>query len=221
MIGAVRRRIAGDQGGFTVVELALSLLVSALIFGSLVSVIYSFSQSAGDSGRRADLQQRGRELVADMVVELRQAEAVTANGFPIESISDSRLVFYSDRLDTEGPERVVYERKGCSGGLCELWITRYAAEPGTGPEWQFQTTPMEDGAVIERVQEDQPLFSGIEWLGDPPSKVYTSSCGGAGPECDFPLVAITFRANPVGTSAGADDTFEIEEEVRLRNDRPA
>lgn len=211
------RRMSAAEGGFTVVELSVSMFLSALIFGSLVSVIYSFSQQASDSGRNANLQLASRELVAEIVVELRQAEKVTPNGFPVESLDSDKIVFYSDRLEPEGPERIVYERGDCVDGLCNLWLTRFPAVPGSGPWWQFSDVPLEHGVMLQRLPEDQALFSGADWVGDPPSKEYIFACGPSGPECDFPLVLILFRARPTGTSGGADNTYEIEEEVRLRN----
>jgi hypothetical protein len=217
MIGRLRRTAAAD-GGYTVVELSVSMIISAMIFASLVSVIYSFTQEAGDTTRSANLQQTSRELVADMVVELRQAEAVTPNGYPIESLSSGTLVFYSDRLESEGPERIVYERRDCADGVCELWVTRYPAVAGSGPEWTFSDVPLQSGMVLYRLPDDQPLFEGADWEGDPPSQVTISSCGPSGPACDFPLVVITFRSRPVGTSQGADVVLEVQEEVRLRNE---
>ncbi|MBU1650552.1 MAG: prepilin-type N-terminal cleavage/methylation domain-containing protein [Proteobacteria bacterium] len=211
------RRALRRQGGYTLMELSLAMALSSIIFASLVSVIYSFSQEAGDSGQAALLQQTSRELVADLVVELRQAEKVTANGHPIEELTADKLVFYTDRLESEGPERVVYERKACSGGLCELWVTRYPAVAGTGPWWTFSTTPVENVMALGRVSDTGPLFAGADWVGEPPVKTPVTSCSSSGTACDFPLVVITFRANPTNTSSGADRSYEIQEEVRLRN----
>jgi hypothetical protein len=206
------------DGGYTVVELAMSMVISSMIFAALVSVLYSFTQQAGDSTRSANLQQASRELVAEMVVELRQAVAVTANGNPIERLDASTLIFYSDVLEPEGPERIVYERKDCADGICELWVSRYPAVPGSGPWWSFSSTPLQSGMVLHRLPDDEPLFEGAEWSGSPTAKVQINSCGPSGPECDFPLVQITFRSKPVNTSAGADFTLEVQEEVRLRNE---
>lgn len=207
-----------EEQGYTLIELAMSLILSSMIVASLVAVMYSFSQSASDTGRNADLQQTARSLVADLVVELRQAEAVSDNGYAIESLSADRIVFYTDRVESPGPERVVYHRRDCVDGLCELWVTQYPAVVGSGPHWEFETTPIEDAFVLGRVSNTEPLFRGADWVGEPPAKTYVGDCGGTGPECDFPLVSIVFQANPTGTSSGADRTFEIEEEVRLRNE---
>jgi hypothetical protein len=215
VIRRLARRLRAD-GGFTVVELSVAMILSSLVFAAFTAVIYSFSQQAGDQGRTATLQGTSREFVADMVVELRQAVKVSPNGYPIEELDPGRIVFYSDRLEPEGPERIVYERRDCGAETCELWVIRYPAVAGTGPWWEYSETPLEESRVLTRVSADQPLFAGIEWSGDPPAKVYIEACGSV-QACDFPLVAVTFRANPVNTSAGEDDTFEVDEEVRLRN----
>jgi hypothetical protein len=217
-MGRLLRRFADREAGYTLVELSVSMVLSSMIFASLVTVIYSFTQEAGDTTRAANLQQTSRELVADMVVELRQAVKVTPNGHPIESLDAGKLVFYSDRLEPEGPERMVYERKACAGGSCELWVSRYLAVPGTGPWWTFAEVPVESGMVLHRLPDEEPLFEGVDWIGDPPSRSLINSCGITGPECDFPLVEITFRSQPINTSPGADFVFEVQEEVRLRNE---
>jgi type II secretory pathway pseudopilin PulG len=206
------------ESGYTVVELSVALALASMIFAAMVTVLYSFSQQAGDAGRRAELQSTTRELIARMVVELRQAEKVTPNGYPVESLDADHIVFYTDRLPTEGPERVVYQRTNCADGICELWVTRYTAVAGTGPWWTFSTTPVISTAVLQRVAHDLPLFAGIVWVGDPVTKLYVDSCGLDGPACAFPLVDITLRARPIKTSAGADTVFQVEEEVRLRNE---
>ncbi|MBW2278419.1 MAG: type II secretion system protein [Deltaproteobacteria bacterium] len=212
------RRIAEREGGYTLVELGMSMVISSMIFAAMVSVLYSFTQQAGDTTRSANLQQVSRELVADMVVELRQAEKVAANGHPIELLNSGMLVFYSDRLPPAGPERIVYERKDCADGICELWVSRYPAIAGGGPWWSFSETPIQSGMVLHRIPDDEPLFEGADWVGSPATKVQINSCGPSGPECDFPLIQITFRSKPINTSPGADFTLEVQEEVRLRND---
>ncbi|MCB2223578.1 MAG: hypothetical protein KQH83_05310 [Actinobacteria bacterium] len=213
----LRRALAGE-GGYTIVELSMSMILSSLIFASVVTVIYSFSQQAGDTTRSANLQGTARELVADMVVELRQAERVSPNGHPIESLTPGSLVFYSDRLETEGPERIVYERRDCADGICELWVSRYPAVAGTGPWWDFSDVPVQTGLVLHRLPDDEPLFQGADWVGEPAAKEFINYCGPSGPVCDFPLVDITFRTRPVGTSEGGDFILEVQEEVRLRNE---
>lgn len=216
MIRRVWDRLRNPSGdaGFTLVEVSVALILFTMVGASMVGVMYSLGQNASDLGRNADLQRTGRLVVAELVMDLRQAEAVGANGDPIESLSADRIVFYSDRAEAEGPERIIWERTACVSGLCRLRVTRYQAVAGSGPEWDFETTAFESQYVMERVHNDQPLFRGVKWSGTPAVRTYISACTGT---CSFPLVAIRLRALPEGTSAGATQTLEIVAEVELRN----
>lgn len=196
------------------IEITVTLVLSAIVAASLAGVVYSLGQNAGDAGRNADVQRTARLVMAEIVIDLRQAQAVTENGDPIASLNADRVVFYTDRDQSEGPERVIYERTSCAAGLCELRVTRYAAVAGTGPDWVFESLPYEEQVMMERVLGDQPLFRGAAWVGSPPAKTFVSTCSGT---CTFPLVVIRLGALPEVTSAGATRTLEILEEVELRN----
>jgi len=202
------------DAGFTLVEVSVALILFTMVGASMVGVMHSVSQNASDVGRNADLQRTGRLVAAALVMDLRQAESVGANGDPVESLSADRIVFYSDRAEAEGPERIIYERTACVSGVCRLRVARYRAVAGSGPEWSFETAAFEDQYIMEGVRNDQPLFRGARWTGTPAAKTYISTCSGT---CSFPLVAIRLRALPQGTSAGATQTLEIAAEVELRN----
>jgi hypothetical protein len=214
----VIERLRSDDRGFTLVELSLSMLMGALISGVMVSVVFSLSQNAADSGRTAELQSTVRSLVAEIVIEIRQARAVTANGDAVDYLDEDRLVFYTDRAEFDGPERVVYERKDCASGFCELWVSRYAADPSSAPEWTFESTPFENSFLLGLVRDDTPMFRGVEWSGSPKAETFVASCNGTpGKPCDFPMVYLVVRANPFNTSTGADQVFEVVEQVRIRS----
>lgn len=213
MIGRLR-----DERGFTLVELSMAMVMGSLISAAMVGVFFSLSQNAADSERTAELQQSVRSLVAEIVVEIRQAERASPNGEPIEHLDAGRLVFYTDRADFPGPERIVYERKDCANGFCELWVSRFAAIADSGPDWDFATTPFEESFLLGLVRDDAAMFQGVEWAGDPKTETFVASCDGdTGPDCTFPLVYFRVRANPPNTSAGAGTVFEVVEQVRLRN----
>jgi len=118
---------ASAEAGFTLVEMSIAALLSALVAASLTGVLYSLGQNAGDAGRNSELQSAGRLVMAELVLDLRQAEAVSENGYPVESLTADQIIFYSDRDETEGPERIVYERAACAEVLCDLRVSRYAA----------------------------------------------------------------------------------------------
>jgi type II secretory pathway pseudopilin PulG len=210
-----RRR---EDSAFTVVEMAIGLAITAVVMATLVAVFHSFSQNAADATRTAELNQTLRGIASQMVLDLRQAEAPRPDGEPIESLSPTRIVFVTDRDESEGPERVVYEEVSCGADGCALRVQRYAAVAGTGPSWEFSDTPYQDGVVVEKVQLEEPLFVGYDWVGSPAVKTAVTECGGASePDCDFPLVAIRLVALPDLVSEGAENPVEIVEEVTLRN----
>ena len=217
MIGSLLRRLRSDDG-LTLVELSVAMILGAMVSASLVTVFFAFAQNTGDHNRTAELQASVRGVVSTAVVDLRQGTTVSLNGHAVESMDEDQIIFYTDRHDTEGPERVVYERIDCVEGQCELWVRRFAAEAGTGPLWSFETTPFEESFLVGGVLADQALFGGLEWTGEPKTKTAVASCNGSSPECDFPIVSITLRVVPPGTTtSGASGAFELHEEVRIRN----
>lgn len=100
---------------------------------------------------------------------------------------------------------------------CELWVTRWDAVPGTGPEWEFYDDPREVNFLIAGVLSDQPLFFGVDWQGEPKVKMTIDECGDGLPACNLPIVGVTLRARPLRTSEGARAAIELNEEVRIRN----
>lgn len=206
-----------DDSGFTLVEMSVALILSAMVVGTFVSVFFAFSQNAGDATGKAEHQEQARQVMARLVVDLRQAVAAEPNGWPIESLAADRLVFYTMTRDGDSPIRIVYERADCEAGECELVVSRFAATEFTDGTYTFASTPFEVSPLLGGVLADEPLFGGIDWVGDPKSKAPIAECGGSGPDCSFPLVSITLRSLPFATSEGGRTTLEIREEVRMRN----
>ena len=216
MIARARQRLS-DEAGFSLMEVSMTLILSAMITASMVAVFMAFSQNSGDAVSRADHQAAAREMIVDIVVEIRQAVAAHPNGQPIEEIRAGELEFYTVAFEAANPVRVRYERRDCTEGECELWVTRWDAVPGTGPEWEFYDEPREVNFLIGGVLSDEPIFFGVDWLGDPKARVTLAECGAGLPACRVPIVGITLRARPLRTSEGARAAIEINEEVRIRN----
>ena len=206
---------AAREEGFTLIELSVASFLSTIVLGAVVLIFNAVSQNATDASRRGDLQVQAREVVTELTSELRSAVAPRQSATAIESLGASTLVFYSDRYEFAGPERIVYERTGCADGYCQLRVRRYAADPGSGPNWTHLTTPFNDSIVLERVVQANALFSGRAWSGTPRQRVTVPSCGGA-TKCAFPIVAIDLRAAVPGVST-IDGPFALFVEVNLRN----
>lgn len=217
MIGWLRSRL-GDESGFSLVELMVSLILSGMIAMSLIAVFSSLSQNSADLTANAAAQSDAREIVADMVVEIRQASPPHPNLQAIEELTADRLAFSTSRYDGDGLIRVVYERSGCVEALCELYVYRYPSVGVHQDEIIFASEPTESSLLLGQVMNDQPLFTGIAYVGDPLVRTETSSCRQQSAPCLFPVVAVTLRARPVNTSAGGMRPVELREEVRLRNE---
>lgn len=211
------RSMLRRDGGFTLIEASVTLILSTMVTGAMVTVFMAFSQNSGDAVSRADHQAAAREMIVDIVVEVRQAVIGHPNGQPVEMLRADTVEFYTLAHEAENPVRVRYERTDCVEGECELWVTRWDAVPGTGPDWEFYDEPREVNFLIAGVLNNEPLFFGVDWQGDPKAKVTIAECGDSLPACRMPIVGVTLRARPLRTSEGARAAIEINEEVRIRN----
>jgi len=210
------RRLREDSG-FSLIELSTAMILSGLIAASLIAVFAAMSRNSGDLTAKASTQFDARSVIGEQVVQIRQAIKADRNGDPVESLTADRLVFYTQNYETGEIERIVYERKECAEGECELWVERYAFDSTDGITTTFESTPFETSFLMGNVMNDQPLFVGLEYAGDPLVEVQTSACDGGSVECDFPVIGITLRARPDPTTVGASTPVELREEVRIRS----
>ena len=205
------------EDGFSLVELSAGMILSSMIAAALMTVFYAFSQNTSDLAATSSVQADLRSVIADQVVEIRQAVRADPDGEPVESLDASRLAFYTRNYASGEIERVVYERKECVGGECELWVNRYALSETDGGVSTFEAIPYQASLLMTEVLSDQPLFVGIEYSGEPLTAVETASCDGASIDCDFPMVGITLRAHRDAVSSGPITPIELHQEVSIRS----
>jgi len=206
-----------DDSGFSLIEISVAMVLSSLIATTLVGLFISFSQNAGDLSERGEVQANSRAVIASQVVEIRQAIRADLNGEAIEALDSGRLAFYTQNYVSNEIERVVYERKDCVESECELWVYKYALDETVNGVSTFLATPYMSSFLMGKVLDDQPLFVGVEYSGDPFTKSEISGCDGAAVKCNFTVVGITLRARPYPTSGGALTPIELHEEVRVRS----
>jgi prepilin-type N-terminal cleavage/methylation domain-containing protein len=216
VIARLRTRLSAEDG-FSLIELSVAMILSSMIAASLIAVFYSFSQNSGDLAARSNVQADARGVIAEQVVEIRQAIRADLNGDAVESLTAGSLVFYTQNYETGQIERVAYERRECVEGECELWVYRYGFESSDGITTTFYSTPYESSFLMGSVLSDQPIFVGVEYLGDPLAKIETTACDGSSTPCDFTVVGITLRARPHPTTGGSMTPVELHEEVRVRS----
>ena len=216
VIRLLRARL-GDDSGFSLVEVSVALVLSSLIATTFVSLFIGFSQNAGDLAGRGEVQEKSRSVISNQVVEIRQAIRADLNGEAIEALDSNRLAFYTQNYVSNEIERVVYERMDCVEDECELWVYKYALDETVNGVSTFLATPYVSNFLMGKVLDDQPLFVGVEYSGDPITKSEISGCDGGATRCNFSVVGITLRARPYPTSGGALTPIELHEEVRVRS----
>jgi prepilin-type N-terminal cleavage/methylation domain-containing protein len=216
MIRRLHARLDGDSG-FSLIEVSVAMVLSSLVATTLVTVFFGFSQNTSDISGRGEVQAKARAVISAQVVEIRQALRADLNGEAIEALDADRLAFYTQNYTTEELERVVYERKDCVAGECELHVYKYALDETVNGVSTFLATPYVSSFLLGKVLSDQPLFVGIEYSGDPFTRTEIDSCDGGATKCNFTVVGITLRARPHPTSAGAAAPIELHEEVRVRS----
>lgn len=206
-----------DDSGFSLVEISVAMVLSGLLVSALVGLFFGFSQNTSDLSARAEVQADARAVISSQVVEIRQAIRADLNGEAIEALDAGRLAFYTQNYVSGEIERVVYERKDCVEGECELSVYKYALDETVNGVSTFLATPYVSSFLMGKVLDDQPLFVGVEYSGDPFTKTEIESCDGGATKCNFTVVGITLRARPYPTSAGALTPIELHEEVRVRS----
>ncbi|MFT7650215.1 MAG: hypothetical protein ACI8Y4_004984 [Candidatus Poriferisodalaceae bacterium] len=204
-----------DESGMTVIELSISMLLLIVLMGSFFTV---FSGVLGDSARadqRAGLERELRPVFNRMVIELRQSVAPdsAAAGAPVETLTAASLVFYSDRIDIDGPERYAYELISCVSSVCDLRRSITYAMAGTGPNWTYPVAASQEVTVLTGVDNTNPLFVGR--LVNDGTDITLAACDPGGTRCALSGVQIELQL-----AAARSDTassLSIAEEVRLRN----
>lgn len=206
------------EAGYSLIEVMVAALITTMVAAVFFAIFSQFSNDALRQERRGNALAELRPAVAELIIELRQAVDVDGNPAIVGTLdadwSDLNLVFYSDRFaDTEGPERFRYFLTNCDGELCELQREVTAADPGTGPDWEYTGTPV-GNRVLSNVLTDgpEPLFSGVSWRGG--TEDITLVCG-TSPTCLFEVLRIRLRVDPEPGRENA--VIEIDEDVRFRN----
>ncbi len=208
-------RLRRSDAGFTLVELGVSIILSAVVATIMVGLVSSVSRSVTDQTERATTQQAVRTAIADLTRDLRQAVPAATGGRAVVELSADAIEFTTLDAESDGLVRVVIERTNCVSGACDLVIRRYASV-GSGPPYTFDTTPFRDGLLAENIDGSITVFQGIVWSGSPAVRSTVAACGASGPRCDFDLVGINVRAT-AATTRDPELAFEIREEVRIRN----
>jgi type II secretory pathway pseudopilin PulG len=213
----VLRRLRSD-GGFTIIEASVSVVIMGILLGAVFSVIMRVQTDATDQIQAADAQRALRDAAHDLDVELRQAIGDDGNNNPVKKLAWDEIQFTSYLNASADLQLHKYFLSGdCSTG-CTLKKSVYPPIPSSDPPAYSGTATFTSDLVTDIIASpSNPAFVGQTWTsGTSPSDI--SACNEAGsPSCDFSLVEVSLRADPTPFGAVAD--VVIVEQVRIRNAR--
>jgi type II secretory pathway pseudopilin PulG len=207
-----------SDGGFTIIEASVSVVIMGILLGSVFSVIMRVQTDATDQIAAADAQRALRDAAHDIDIELRQAIGDEDNANPVKKLSWNELQFTSYLSASADLQLHKYFLSGdCSTG-CTLKKSVYAPVLASDPPAYSGTATFTADLVTDIIASpSSPVFVGQTWTsGTSPTDI--SSCDDAGsPQCDFSLVEVSLRVDPTPFGAVAD--VVIVEQIRIRNVR--
>lgn len=211
------RRLRSD-GGFTIIEASVSVVIMSILLGAVFSVIMRVQADATDQINAADAQRTLRDAAHDIDIELRQATSDDDNANPVKKLTWKELQFTSYLNASADLQLHKYFLSGdCSTG-CTLKKSVYAPVPASDPPAYSGTATFTADLVTGIIASpSNPAFVGQTWtVGTSPTDI--ASCDDSGsPRCSFSLVEVSLRVDPTPYGAVAD--VVIVEQVRIRNVR--
>jgi hypothetical protein len=142
-----------DEGGFTVIELMVSLAVSLAVVSAITTMVTVATHNQDRIARRVEANQRGRPVMARIVSELHSACVApriipvigdgTANGSTATRIS---FLSKSGYEVTPTPDKHVITLTGTT-----LSESVYPATSGAAPSWTFSGTPSSTTQLLTNV----------------------------------------------------------------------
>ena len=211
-------RRARRQGGFTLAELLMTVVIASLFATALYSFFFSGSDMANSHQSQAKAQAAARTAIERFTRDARQA--ISADGGlngPVQSLSTTSVVMYVDnRRDPSAgqprPQRVRYMLSGTQ-------LVRQVANPvGSQPPYSYGAYGPPVVLAEPVVNGSSAVFGAVDAAGRPlamPGQFVTGGPSGVAKPND--IAGITIRLL-VGQRTGArPTTTELRTDVTLRN----
>jgi prepilin-type N-terminal cleavage/methylation domain-containing protein len=205
------RARAAAQGGFTLVELIMTLAILLIVVASLSSVLVSATHTEVDANNRFQAQEQARTGLAQLTRELHCASSVTVTNTAGTALAAGSS---GSRIAASVPSTCT-----TSGGvaLFVTWCT--SASTLNTSDWALYRVTSTSAA---------PLCSAsgkVKWadyLTTPLGNIFclpstTAACGGVlRPSTSLPMLHVTMPVNLEGPTA-TTDTYNVVDDIALRN----
>lgn len=207
-----------NEGGFTLVELLVSMLAGMIVMIAVLGVLdFSLRQSARATDR-VEASQRGRTTM-EQIMQLLHSSCVAASVTPVRPGSDSTNVQFLSQMGSAAI--VVPDLHKISLTSSTLTDTVYPETSGSAPTWTFSATPTITKTMLTNVGQGaingvtQPIFQYYKYVNGTLSTTALTTPLSPADAAATAEVAITFAASPTG-STDADRTVNLSDTAVLR-----
>jgi prepilin-type N-terminal cleavage/methylation domain-containing protein len=203
------RARAAAEGGFTLVELIMTLAILLIVVASLSSVLVSATRTEVDANNRFQAQEQARTGLAQLTRELHCASAVTVTNTAGTALAAGSS---GSRIAATLPSTCT-----TSGGvaLFVTWCT--SASTLNTSDWALYRVTSTSSAPLcsasGKVKWADYLTTSTPFC--LPST--TAACGGVlRPSTSLPMLHVTMPVNLKGPTA-TTDTYNVVDDIALRN----
>jgi hypothetical protein len=141
-------RRLGEQDGFTITELLVSMISFTAVFGAITTIVLAAMHNQDRIADRVAANQRARPVMTRIIDQLHSS-CVAGRVAPIQAGSTgTQLVFYSRSGSTVTP---MPDKRYLTLSGTNLRETAYPATSGQPPTWTFSPTPSVDRTLMTDV----------------------------------------------------------------------
>jgi prepilin-type N-terminal cleavage/methylation domain-containing protein len=161
----LRRRSLAAEGGFTLPELMISIVVGTLVIIAAYGLLDASRSGALKVTDRVDATQRGRLAMDEIVRELRSQVCLDPAAGAIADGRDNSVTFYTfSGTGTYAPERHTITWDAQAHTISDY---RYAGT-GVAPKMTYPASPTSTRVLLTDVIQDgaAPVFSYYGWSAD-------------------------------------------------------
>lgn len=193
------------KNGFTLIEMIVSLGISALAIGLITGVIYYLYRSQSYSFQQSAAINSARKGIEVMTKEIREAQNGDDGSYALELAGDNEFIFYSDIDKDASVEKVRYflENNTLKKGIIEP--TAYPI--------RYLVSNEVISALSEYVRNTTPIFK--YYNGNYPTDTINNPLPTPTRLLETKLMHVYLKINVDVNRAPSD--FELESDVQIRN----
>jgi prepilin-type N-terminal cleavage/methylation domain-containing protein len=212
------RPVLTDQGGFTLVELLVTMIAGLVMLMATLTVLDISVQESAKVADRVEAGQRGRIAMEQLIQELHSS-CVAASVAPVLQGSTSTNIQFLSQFGSAAVLTPNLHSVTLSGG--SLTDASYAATGGSAPTWTFSSTPSSNRTVLTNVSQAtvnstvQPVFQYYKYVNGTLSSPLSTPLS-ATDAADTVQVTVNFAVGPLDTSTAADRTIQTTGTAVLR-----